>query len=165
MIKIKSPIISSNNSNENSRHQTLTLIRREPDSLRIKNTRIENKISQGGQLANMTPFNIDNISENLDGTEVHISSVADNLLKGIFRFRGCYGFRYYAKLDIDKYLQENNIKDSGVYQLSKSEHLDWVANSVFQTNKTIGLLNFIIVSTDHVIDVLSNDPPAFFPVD
>lgn len=103
-------------------------------------------------------FQVERIAS--EGGELAIS-IASPSGNAIIRFESFYGFRVYDELALSNYWQlHGGVPKCGVYASDSTEHLEWAAaNSVHQIIPK-GCTNYLIVSTDDVVDVVGSDSPT-----
>lgn len=114
-----------------------------------------------GEWQVITPFKINKIVDSPLGLEVMVSGIEGNEISGSFVFENYYGYRKFDEGDLWRRWNDIGVLYSGLYVSKESELLDWSANQSVYGVLPTELKNFLLLSIDDALDVLSDDLPRF----
>lgn len=106
-------------------------------------------------------FDVLRVTDDLHGVKVFVGGNVENR-EYCFHFRDVFGYRNFDESDRFEYWDSfGGVLRCGCYKAEKSEFLDWIRKQSVHGEYPDGLLHFIVVSSDDVIDIAAYDPPDF----
>lgn len=120
-------------------------------------------ISQHGQWDEVTPFQIMRIVDENGVLDVYIAeSHKENGEVGQFQFDRFFGYTNFDEGDLcTRFNDMEKWPAGGLYVAEESGLLAWVADQSLRKSVPKNLTNYVIVTSDTILDVLAYELPTF----
>ena len=110
-------------------------------------------------ISKILPFSVEKFVDDIGGINIIAVNSRNKNIRANINFESFYGYRNFDEGDLWRRWKEMGVLKSGIYVSEESDLLDWAKYQSPHQRIPEGLLNYLIVSTDDVIDILTFDSP------